>query len=343
MTSRALIIGGSGQIGRASAISLRDAGYDVTISHRSESVELPGLEGVAALSFDREDTERLKKAAVGVDVIVDTVAYTPAHAQQLGQVAADSASLIVISTGSVYLGSNGTHFGRFDETSGPPVFPVPLTETSATITVDDGTYGATKAAMERALLEDPGVRASILRPGAVHGPYSPKLREWYFIRRVLDGRSAFVLPRSGRAQFSTSSTANIAALVLACARTPGSRVLNAVDDEQTTLEQKARTVLEVLGHTAEIFTFDGPPTDDLPPDPWDTPFPFVNSMDAARDQVGYTAPLTYAEAVAVDVDWLMGALADRHWTELFPSVVQRYGVEGWFPYAAEDSWLERHV
>lgn len=343
MTSRALVLGGTGQIGHAAAESLREAGYDVTIAHRGQRSSRPPTQ-IRDIVLNREDTDALRAAVAGHQVVVDAVAYTTDHARQWAHVGRDIDSLIVISTGSVYQGLNGVHFGSGGDVA--PRFPAPITESSPTIEEPDSTYGGLKASLERELLANGELRASILRPGAVHGPHSPKLREWYFIKRVLDSRQHVVLPRGGLAQFSTSSTANIAALIVACAATPGSRALNAVDDEPLTLAEKAEAVFRVMGHEAEIHTFNGAPTDELPADPWDTEHPFVCSMQLARDLVGYRPAVSYDEAIALDLEWLLPVLQRTEadggsWHDLFPSVVSRYGAHGWYPYAAEDEWVRR--
>lgn len=344
MDRTALIVGGTGQIGVAVSVALLEAGYRVTVAHRGTRPPAvsPALEHVR---LDREDTPALLAAARGRDLVVDIVAYTPAHAAQLAQLAGAVGSLVVISTGSVYMGRNNNYFDIAKGDDSYPDFPVPITELLPTIDNDRQTYGPLKAAMERALLALDDIPVSILRPAAIHGPGSPKLREWYFIKRALDRRPHVVLARNGDSRFSTSSTLNIAALVTACAARPGSRVLNAVDEENLTTAQIASVVFDVMEHHAEILGLDGAPRGDLGATPWDTPRPFVCSMQKARDEVGYSPAVTYRQAVEVDVDWVTRTLAEgaaegKTWHDQFPSVVARYGPDGWFPYEAEDRWVE---
>lgn len=255
MTKTALLLGGSGQIGIASARALAHAGFHVTVAHRGERT-LPSGVPADTIRLDREDTPALLAAAKGKDLVFDAVAYTPDHAKQLGKLAGDIGSLVVISTGSVYMGRNGSYFDIAKDDESYPDFPVPITEDLATIDNDELTYGPLKAAMERALLKTPGLPVSILRPAAVHGPHSPKLREFYFMKRALDGRPHVVLSRNGASRFSTSSTINIAALVLACAQTPGVRALNAVDEENFSTREIAETVFSVMGHDAAVYGFE---------------------------------------------------------------------------------------
>lgn len=343
MEKTALVIGGTGQIGVAATMTLAGAGYRVTAAHRG-STGLPPALPAEPLVLDREDTGALLAAARGHDVVLDTVAYTPRHARQLAGLAGHVDSLVVISTGSVYLGANATSFETATDDDSYPEFAVPLTENCPTIDDDRPTYGALKAAMERALLAVADLPVSILRPGAVHGPRSPKLREFYFIKRALDNRPHLVLSRNGESRFSTSSTLNIAALVVACARRPGARVLNATDEENYSTREQGQAVFDVMGHRAEIFGFDGGAVDDLGATPWDAAKPYACSMQRARDEVGYQPAVTYREAVKSDLDWLLAELdAGRTWQELFPSVVSRYGEHGWFPYEQEDQWVREVI
>lgn len=342
----AFIIGGTGQIGAAVTRRLAEHGWSVQVAHRGEH---QGDETVAELDvttvrLDRDDTDTLLETARGHDLVVDVTAYDTHHADQLAQLAGDVGSLVVISTGSVYLGRNGRYL---DIATGPvdfPDFPVPLTEADAIIDNDEQTYSPLKAAMEQRLLETPDLPVSILRPGAIHGPYSPALREWFFIKRVLDGREAVVLSYDGQSRFSTTSTANLAELISLCADRPAARVLNAVDDEGYTVAEIGRTIADVMGHDLEIVTFPGPPRGDVGLTPWSVPSPIVQSMDAARAELGYRQPVSYADAVRHDIDWARFEVRaaeerDESWREVFPSIVSRYGADGWFPYEEEDAFL----
>ena len=342
MAKTALLIGGTGQIGMATAQRLAQGGWAVTIAHRGEHA--PGLPTpVASIRFDRDDTAALLAAARGNDLVLDTVAYDTVHAEQLAQLAGDVGSVVVISTGSVYLGRNG---GYLDVATDDdfPTYPVPLRETDPIVDNAEQTYSPLKAAMERRLLAADDLPVSILRPGAIHGPHSRALREWFFIKRVLDGRRRVVLAHDGASRFSTSSTANIAELVALCAEQPGRRVLNAVDEDGLSVAEIGRAVFTAMGHEAEILTFAGPPQGELGSNPWGIARPILLSMAAARTQLGYVPAVSYVEGLADDIRWVTDAVAaaerrGESWEELFPSIVARYGSDGWFPYSAEDAFV----
>jgi nucleoside-diphosphate-sugar epimerase len=335
MAQSALIIGGTGQLGRAIATALGNAGWEVTVAGRGQR-EQPDAAHQEVLVLDREDTDALQRAARGRDLVVDTVAFTPDHARQLSGL--DVGGLLVISTAAVYEGSNGSYL---DIVTGPdsyPDYPVPIDEDWPTVDNAEATYSPQKAAMERVLLEGPRP-VSILRAGAVHGPHSVALREWYFIQRALDRRFRVPLAWDGRGRFHPASTANVAALALACAQTGGTHVLNAVDGDCPTDAEIGRAVFEVLDHEADLVTFSGPPQEHVGASPWSTPKPFVLSMTRAEQEVGCRS-LSYRATLEADVVWAVDAVrrAEQRggsWRDVFPDLVS-WGAEQWFDYEAED-------
>ncbi|GAA3613899.1 NAD(P)H-binding protein [Nonomuraea rosea] len=328
---RAFIIGGTGQIGRATAARLTAAGYAVTLGHRRPRPDAAkpgaaGLDGITSVQVDRADTEALLRALDGHDLVVDTVAFTPLHGAQLAQLAGRVGSLVVISSGAVYQA---------------PGLPVPIPETWPTIERDTHDYPAGKAALERRLLATPGLPVSILRTGVLHGPYGTSLDHWSFIKRALDKRPYVVIAQDGRSRFPTSAVANVAELIHLCARRPGARVLNVADDPLTVAEIGAR-IFAVMGHEAEIITFAGPSRPDgLGFNPWNVPEPIVFSMDKARAELGYRPAVPYDDALRQVIEWAVPAVSEAggRWQEVFPDLIDRHGPDVWFPYAAEDAYV----
>jgi nucleoside-diphosphate-sugar epimerase len=337
MTRKALIIGGTGQIGRAAASRLVRAGWSVTVASRTGTAiaDSPGL------VLDRGDTEALLAAARGQDLVVDVVAYGPAQAGQLARLAGEVGSLVVISTGAVYRGAEDDQ----------DALPVPVPEDWPVLSLDPATagghlaYGAGKAAVERILLDTPGLPVSVLRPGTLHGPYSTSLHQWSFIKPALDRRPHIVLAYDGASRFSTSATANVAELIRLCADKPAARVLNAADDETLTVAAIGARIFAQMSHECEIVTFPGPPRPDgLGFNPWGVPSDIVLDMAKARVELGYVPAVSYDEALCTDIDWAVGAVraaevAGRSWADVFGGLVARFGTACWFPYDAEDAYM----
>jgi nucleoside-diphosphate-sugar epimerase len=344
VTKSALLIGGTGQIGWASAENLLAHGWDVTVASRTG---VAGPEGSRPLALDRENTEDVVARSNGMDLVLDTVAFTPAHGEQLAGLAGRVGSLVVISTASVYLGDNGTYLDVATGAADFPVYPQPVTEDQPTVNNDEQTYSPLKAALERLLLATPDIPVSVLRPGAIHGPHSQFVREWFFIKRVLDNRPRVVLSWNGESRFGTSATVNIAELVRLCAEKPGARALNAADPVTPSTREIAEIVFRLLGHEAEIIGMPGE-REGLGASPWGVPTPFVQSMDRARLELGYTPVASYAEAIAPTIEWFTEAVAraeasGKAFEETFPRYHERYGADSWFPYEAEDEYATERV
>jgi nucleoside-diphosphate-sugar epimerase len=343
MRMNALLVGGSGQIGIATARALLSAGADVTVAHRGGR-PLPAdlRDHVTEAALDRGDADALRTLARGRDLVLDCVAFGPADAEPYASLVGDLASLVVISTASVYLGTNGTWMDAATGDDDFPRFPVPITEQHLIVSADVDGYSPQKAALERALLGIDGLPVTILRPGAIHGPGSPALREWYFIKRALDGRRRVPLVDRGESRFSTTATAVIAELARLAGEHPGRRVLNAVDDPVPTVLEIGQAVFAHLGHTAEFKLLPrgaGGPESTVGRTPWAVPVPVVLSMQAAVDELGYRPPGSHRSTIGPAIDDMIAAIGDGDWRERFPALAQRYGADDWFDYEAEDALL----
>jgi nucleoside-diphosphate-sugar epimerase len=97
---------------------------------------------------------------------------------------------------------------------------VPISESQPLVAADDLTYGGGKVGLENVLLDAGKLPVTVLRPAAVCGPGCRHLREWWLIKRVLDGRTILPLKDGGRSRFHPSSTGNIADVYPALAAYP---------------------------------------------------------------------------------------------------------------------------
>src|SRR5687767_2128276 len=108
--SRAVILGGTGTIGRAAARRLLAAGWDVAAvgrdrSHLPEDVAAAGGRFVAA---DRNESRDLAAVlGAGADLLIDCLCFTAAHARGLLPLLDDVGSTVMISTKAVYLDAAG--------------------------------------------------------------------------------------------------------------------------------------------------------------------------------------------------------------------------------------------
>ncbi|MFI8189494.1 NAD-dependent epimerase/dehydratase family protein [Streptomyces sp. NPDC085946] len=336
---RAVVIGATGQIGRPVVRALARDGWTVTAASRGGGRDDGWPREVRAVRLDREDDAALAAAADGCDTVVDVVAHGARHARQLTSLAGRVGSAVVISTVSVYEDGRGRGFDTLGEPDGVPEFPVPIPEDQPTVPPGDATYSTRKAALERELLAaGDRLPVTLLRAGAVHGPYSPIPRELYFVKRNLDGRRRRVLAFRGASRFHPAAARNIAELVRLAAARPGSRALNACDDEAPTVAEIGAAIDAVMGAETETVTVDGPPpAPRVGETPWSARLPVVCDMAAARRELGYRPVVSYAGSLPETVEWLTGRLAGRDWREAFPALAGFY--PGLFDYAAEDAWF----
>ena len=341
----AFIIGGTGQIGTAAARHLAERGWSVLLGHRGAHHVDSALNelDVTSVRVDRDDTEALLPLAEGHDLVLDTVAYDSTHAEQLTRLTGAVGSVVVISTGGVYQDAEGRNLDTATTEDNFPRFPDPIDESQPTIADGAPTYGVLKAQLERTLLDADELPVSILRPGAVHGPFSEALREWYFVKRVRDRRERVVLAYDGASRFSPTSTAAIAELTRLCAERPGKRLLNVADDD-VTVTDIAEAVFSAMDRGVELVPVSGAPTGGVGRTPWSTPHPIVLSTQRAKDELGFEPPAPYREAVRADIEWIVDVAdgAQRRqvtWRALFPHLVHRYGADAWFDYASEDAYL----
>ncbi|HYD44581.1 MAG TPA: NAD-dependent epimerase/dehydratase family protein [Phenylobacterium sp.] len=337
MTRRAVIIGGSGQIGRAVAANLLDHGWSVVCAQRHPDdlpAELRGRVDVVAL--DRNEESPARAVGQGADLLVDTVAFTAAHAAQLLELAGDVGALSVISTGSVYADAAGRTLDEARET-GFPQYPVPIREDQPRTAPGPATYSTHKVALEDALLDAWPRDLTILRPGAIYGPGCRSPREWWALQRLLDGRAKIPLAYGGASRFHTSATANVAELVRIAAGQPGVRVLNAVDPEALSVAELVRAIMRATGRSAELLLIPGPPEGLFGMSPWSIPGPVVLDM-AAAEALGYAPVTDYAGFVGETCRDLIGRAEGRPWREAFPGLAPYPAAM--FDYQAEDAAFE---
>lgn len=175
--NRAVILGGSGAMGTATALPLAAAGWQVDLTHRSGPVN-PSLAqgGVRLHHVERSDTAAVDRlVGDGGDLLVDILAYRAEDVDALLPAMRRTRHTVLISSRAVYVDADGHHING----DVSPCFPVPIPESQPTLPpAPRGTdpfsregYAPCKAAAERVAL-DSGLPVTILRPSKVHGAWA---------------------------------------------------------------------------------------------------------------------------------------------------------------------------
>ena len=336
MARHAFLLGGTGQTGRLVARRLLARGWAVTLASRGRRPR-PADVDAAFVEVDRDEDGALATAlGEGVDSLVDFVGFEPAHAEQLLALRGRIGSVVFVSSASVYADDEGR---SLDEATGPddfPRLPIPIAERQRTVPPGDASYSTKKVAIERALLEQDAIPATVVRPGAIHGPGGTWSREWYFVKRVLDGRRYVILGNRGDARFHTTSAENLAELIAVAVQRPRRRVLNCGDPDPPTLLEIARAVAAALDHQWSEVLLPGHSERGGPgATPWSAPRPLVLDMTEAEIELGYRAVTSYPRAVGDTCRWLVEATAGKAWEEVLTGSAA-HGA-GWFDYDAEDA------
>ncbi|MGW2015183.1 NAD-dependent epimerase/dehydratase family protein [Streptomyces sp. NPDC001927] len=335
----AFVLGATGQVGRAAVRALVADGWEVTAASRRGGRGDQWPEEVRSVAVDRDEEGALAAAlGDGCDVLVDIVAYHAGHARQLTALADRIGSAVVVSSGAVYEDDRGRNFDTQDEPDGFPAYPVPIPESWHTVAPGDVSYGTRKVALEQELLAaGAALPTTVLRAGAIHGPYCPGPRELWFVKRALDGRPVRILSYEGSSRFHPVHVDNLGELVRLSAAKPGTRVFNGGDPEAPTVAEIGAAIDAVMGVESETVLMEGAPEDTVGLSPWTAPHPVVFDMGAAERELGYRPVVSYAESLPATVAYLSRRVAEQEWREAFPGLV-KYGVD-FFDYAAEDAWL----
>lgn len=265
MTS-ALVIGGSGFIGRHTATNLLDHGYEVTTLSRSQSEDqFTDRASGTHITADRTDDDALVDAArrVEPEIVIDCAAFYPADVQTALDTFTDVDAYVYVSSGAVY--SVQEIPKREDET--------PLRECTPGQAEDDSmaSYGPRKAECDRLVTTaaEHGIASMSVRPTVVYGPQSgdstplDDAPSWaedmpgiqthhdYWIDRI-NRYDRVVVPGDGTAIWHRVYVEDLATALRVVAEDgkPG-EAYNAADRRVCTLEDVIELIAETLGTSVE--------------------------------------------------------------------------------------------
>jgi nucleoside-diphosphate-sugar epimerase len=161
--------------------------------------------------------------------------------------------------------------------------------------------------MEREVLGEPALPATVLRLPMVYGPRDPLNRLLPLVRRMDDGRKAILLS-AGMAQWRGpfGYVENVAAAIaLAAISDRGSgRVYNVAEPDAFTELEWARKVAEVAGWDGEFVVVPGERAPAHLRPPGNPAQHWVADTTRIRQELGYREPIGYEVAIRRTIEWM---------------------------------------
>jgi nucleoside-diphosphate-sugar epimerase len=307
---RAVILGGTGVLGRATARRLLAAQWTIDLTGR-DPAHMPADLATAGARFhaaDRHEAAALARIlGDGADLLVDALCFTAADARQLLPLLHNVNAVVMLSSKAVYVDQAGRH----SNSDSAPHFASPIREDQPTMRPSGADYnsregyGGNKVAAEQILL-DSGLPVTVIRASKVHGEGAARPREWMFVKRVLDRRPAVFLAHRGAGVDHTTAAVNTAALIERIAAVRGRRILNSADPDAPSGLQIARMIARYFNHAWDEILLDDDAEPALGQHPWDARPPIILDTSASLE-LGYAPVGSYAQTVPAELDWLVDA------------------------------------
>jgi nucleoside-diphosphate-sugar epimerase len=304
---RVLLIGGTGPVGQSALPHLLAAGHSIAVAHSGahEPPDLPDVEhlhgGRDALLATGGPVERWAPEAV-VDTF--TGGATADKALELGWMATRCAARQIVAVSSLDVYRHCAVAGVDGHTPRDLALDaLPLHESAPRRTGPSpgGGIRHDNVAMEDALHGADVI--SILRPGAIYGPYlHPRVfREWYLVGRVARGERRLSLPGGGTQLFHRVASERVGrAIAAALERAPSGRwECNVCDPRDFTFGALAALVAHRLDWCWEPVDVPWHEGDH----PWNVRHPVVADTTRLRDVLRVTEPDPVAATLA-QIDWL---------------------------------------
>lgn len=304
LSMRVLILGGTKFLGPHVVRRLAERGHDVTIFHRGETeVELPSSIHHIHGDFSEFANHVDQLRALSPEVVLDMVPFREEDAQRLKSFEGVARRVVAISSGDVYRA-----FGRIWRTEPGPPDPIPLTEDSPLREkLSNAGLDYNKTAVERGVMGDPDLPATILRLPATHGPGDQQHRLFKYIKRMDDERP-FILLDEALANWKWSrgyveDVAHAIALAVMNERAVG-RIYNVADPLAFTEAEWVRQIARVHGWSGEVIAL---PSEQLPSylrnDQFDLRQQYVVVTSRIRRELGYAEAVSFDEALRRTIAW----------------------------------------
>ncbi|HEX9424780.1 MAG TPA: NAD-dependent epimerase/dehydratase family protein [Pyrinomonadaceae bacterium] len=301
---RVLILGGTRFVGPHVVRQLVARGHEIAIFHRGATeTELPvhvlHVHGDFA-SFS-EHLDELKR--LNPEVVLDMAPLREEDAARVKAFVGVARRVVVISSQDVYRA-----FGRLWRTEPGSPDAVPLTEDSPLREkLSNAGLDYNKTAIERAVINDPNLPATILRLPATHGPGDLQHRLFSYIRRMDDGRPAILLDEAYAGWRWSRGYVEEVAHAIALAVTDeraAERVYNMAYSETLSEADWVRAIGRVSGWKGEVVAL---PADRLPSslrrDMFDFSQQYEVDSSRIRRELGYAEIMSFDEALRRTIAW----------------------------------------
>lgn len=324
---KVLAIGGTRFIGRHLVPRLLEDGHEVYLFNRGQYARPEELGGVQVIVGDRKEPGQLAERLRGqeFDAAIDMVAYNAEDIRTSVQALQGRVGhFLLISTRSVYK---------------EQAVPAPIRETDRLEDDPGMAYGYHKAMAEATLLEAcraNGFPATVLRLPAVYGPYDYQAREWYFIKRLLDGRQQMLLPDFGWGVNQREYAGNVAhqlAFLLGKPATIG-QIYNSGHRHFQNFRDLIHLAGEIFGRGMELY---GLPKEEIP---WKVPLsePGLYVLSTGKlEALGYSERYDLRAALRATIQHFVQHPVAGPW------VFETRQNRSLFDYQAEDELIRRAV
>ncbi len=327
---RVLVIGGTGLSGPYLLRELIARHHEVVVFHRGHhEAQLPTK--VTHIHGDLRDADALAAAARNFrpQRVVHMYAMKPEDVERAAQAFGGHIErFVLISSGDVYAAFEAIEARR------PSPQPIPISEDAPLRSApyrpphaaDYDKLGAERVALAAA--EAGQLPTAVLRFPAIYG--SGPIREWYWVKRILDGRPRIALPDGGLNLQHRGFAGNLAhavALVLDEAQ-PG-RVYNVRDEAVYSVRQITDMIANIMGHSWEVASV---PASAWPyGTPYSLPSHLVYDLSRIKSELAYRDIVAPEQALRLTVEQLVANPPERV-PFLWPQA---------FDYTAEDEAIER--
>lgn len=303
---KAIILGGTGAIGVATAERLALAGWQVSVTGRNRKLIPQSFEdlGISFQNLDRANAVGITElVGSGADLLVDVLAYNAQSVREILPAMERCASTVLISSRAVYTDAQHHHING----EHPPKFDGPVNEQQTTLDpakagLDPFTregYAPCKRAAEVEALAS-GLPVSILRPSKIHGAWARQSRTFDLVKAMLENPLQLEIAGNLSSVNQLCAATNTAALIECVGNNPGTRILNSADPDVRTAQELIERIAEILGWDGSISANEQ--SEAALVNPFESKYPFLLEMKAA-ERLGYDAVDTSINLLAEEVMW----------------------------------------